>query len=192
MSLPEKFLVAAQQQGLADKLDLLILQSAIQRAVRHTPAHCTFHVNVYELNEALVSALPQSPALIALELSEHQMADDAGLRFVAACRSRGYRVGLSHFGSGRVPLRVLAEMRPDFVKISAADIRARGGKTNAEYVRTIVDQAHQLSAFVIAEAVETQFEREWLTASGVDALQGFEISSPLAEEDFFIWLRRYS
>jgi EAL domain-containing protein (putative c-di-GMP-specific phosphodiesterase class I) len=56
----------------------------------------------------------------------------------------------------------------------------------------LIDQAHRLSAFVIAEAIETRSEREWVSASGVDALQGFEISSPLAEEDFFTWLRRYA
>jgi EAL domain-containing protein (putative c-di-GMP-specific phosphodiesterase class I) len=44
---------------------------------------------------------------------------------------------------------------------------------------------------VIGEAVETAAQHQWLLANGVDAVQGFAISSPLAEQDFSEWLRRY-
>ncbi|HLI97169.1 MAG TPA: diguanylate cyclase [Candidatus Baltobacteraceae bacterium] len=195
MRLPGKFLQAAQEQGVLSKLDGLILQSAMQRVAHHHAGHCVLHVNVSEPDPAFADSLPALTAPVALELSEEQVADntDGYLDFAAACRARGYRVGISRFGWGRLPLRALAEMRPDFVKISMADVResaARRGER--DYLRTMIDQAHRMSALVIAEAVETESEREWLVASGVDALQGYEISSPLAEEDFFLWLRRYS
>ncbi len=195
MRLPGKFLQAAEEQGLLAKLDALILQSSMQRVAQHHAGHCTLHVNISEPDPALIDSLPTLAGPVGLELSEQQIAGntDRYLDFAAACRSRGYRVGISRFGWGQLPLRALAQMRPDFVKISMADVResmSRPGER--DYLRTMIDQAHRMSALVIAEAVETQSEHEWLVASGVDALQGYEISSPLAEEDFFLWLRRYA
>jgi diguanylate cyclase (GGDEF)-like protein len=195
MRMPEKFVHAAQQQGLSSKLDSLIAQSAIQRITQHNAWHCGLHVNVGDPDESLIGALPESGVAVCFEVSEQQVAADTDryLRFCAASRSRGHRVGLSHFGWGRLPLRALAEMRPDFVKISVADLRENGDRrADSDFLRTMIEQAHHMSSFVIAESVETESEREWLTASGVDAVQGFGISSPLAEEDFFTWLRRYA
>jgi diguanylate cyclase (GGDEF)-like protein len=195
MRLPEHFLQAAQQQGLASKLDAIVLQSAAQRFAHHNRIHCALHVNISEPDTAIVEALPSYAVPLAFEISEHQLALDTSryLEFIAVCRSRGHRVGLSHFGWGQLPLRALAEMRPDFVKISVSDLRGNGERRGeSDVLRMLIDQAHRLSAFVIAEAIETRSEREWVSASGVDALQGFEISSPLAEEDFFTWLRRYA
>jgi EAL domain-containing protein (putative c-di-GMP-specific phosphodiesterase class I) len=195
MRLPEKFLQAAQEQGVEGKLDALIVQSSIQRVMQHNASQCALHVNLAVPDKTLLDALPQNGVHLSFEVSEQQVAAEPGryLDFAAACRSRGYRVGLAHFGWGQLPLRVLAEMRPDFVKISVADLRESGAhRGEPDVLPTMVQQAHHLSSFVIAEAIETQSEREWLAASGVDALQGWAISSPLAEEDFFIWLRRYA
>jgi|SRR5579884_1532175 len=195
MRLPERFLSAARDQGVMDKLDRLILKAAAAKAAAgHEFTQFTFHVNVAEADVSLLDALPRGPLPIALEISEQQVANE-GNRYVelaSACRARGFRLGLSNFGSGELSLRMLAELRPDFVKINAADMREKTGNVaNKDYVQTLIDHAHRMGFFVIGEAIETAAERQWFVANGVDALQGFEIASPLTEQDLLAWLRRY-
>ncbi len=188
MRSPAQFLSAAREQGILVRLESAIVNAVVEKAaeLRHA-GDVTYHINVSEPNEALIDALPQDGTHIALEFSEEQVAAEPYryLQFVSACRARGVRVGLSQFGCGRLPLRALTEMRPDFVKV------ASGREEGSDWLGLLIDQAHQLSCTVIGEAVETFAEHQWLVASGVDALQGFEISSPLVEQDFCAWLRRY-
>lgn len=194
MRSPERLLRVAQEQGLLGKFDSLILRTALRQTRQiGEAAQIIFHVNISEPNHALIDTPPRDAASVALEVSEQQVAEEPHqyLSFVSECRSRGFRIGISHFGAGHLSLRTLAEFRPDFVKISAGDLRENGELRQVEALKILIEQAHQLSCLVIAEAVETDAERHWLVANGVDALQGFEISSPLAEQDFFAWLRRY-
>ncbi len=188
MRSPETLLRAAQAQGLLGEFDPLILRAVLDRLTEiRNIADLWLHVNVAEPSEALIEALPRETAPLAFELSEAQVAAEPYryVAFASACRARGLRVGLSQFGSGDLSLRTLTELRPDFVKL----VGAVHGQPGA--LKMMIDQAHHLGASVIGEAVETPSERQWLAANGADALQGFEICSPLAEQDFAAWLRRY-
>ena len=50
-------------------------------------------------------------------------------------------------------------------------------------MKAIIAIARSLQMRVVAEGVETERQRELLTALGVDAIQGFLISRPLAAAD---------
>ena len=189
MRAPETFLRVAREQGTLRELELSIARTAVECAEElRDVAHVVYHVNVSEPNVALLDVVSAQRALIAVEVSEGAIAADVA-RFIAfsdMCRVRGIRFGISDFTSDRLSLRVLTELHADFMKVrGAAEGPARGS------LGRVIDSAHHLSAYVIAEAVETPSEYQWLVANGVDALQGFEISSPLTHQDFGVWLRRY-
>ena len=59
---------------------------------------------------------------------------------------------------------------------------APGSHTDA-VVKAIIAIARSLQMRVVAEGVETERQRELLTALGVDAIQGFLISRPLPATD---------
>jgi diguanylate cyclase (GGDEF)-like protein len=189
MRAPEVFLRAARDQGVMRELDAMIVRAAFEKASElRRIADIAYHVNVSEPSETLIEALPRDAVALSIEVSEEQVATEPYryIAFAAACRARGLRFGVSDFGTGGLSLRVFAELRPDFVKV-----RADMDEGYRESLPVLIDQAHQLACSVIGESIETTAEHQWLVANGVDALQGFEISSPLAEQDFFTWLRRY-
>lgn len=189
MRSPEAFLRAAREQGVLQELDAMIVRLVLEKAGElRNISDITFHINVAQPSESLVEALPADAVSLAMEVSEAQVAAEPYryIAFAGACRSRGIRFGVSDFGSANLSLRTFAELRPDFVKI-----RAGAEEAQRDSLRIVIEQAHHLSCSVIGEAVETAAEHQWMIANGVDALQGFEISSPLAEQDFLTWLRRY-
>ncbi|HET6893868.1 MAG TPA: diguanylate cyclase [Candidatus Baltobacteraceae bacterium] len=189
MRSPQAFLQAAQQQGVLRELDMMIARVALEKADElRNVADLAYHVNVSEPNEALIEAIGKSGSMLAIEVTEQQITAEASryVAFAGACRSRGLRFGIADFASDHLSLSVLADLRPDFVKI-----RAGAKEAKRDSLSVLIDQAHHLSCTVIGESVETSSERQWLIANGVDALQGFEICSPLAEQDFSAWLRRY-
>lgn len=189
MLTPQAFLQAARDQSVLPQLEAMIARVVADKAAEsRTIADIAYHINISEPGELLVDALPNHAPSFAIEVTEQQVAAEPFryIAFAEVCRSRGQRFGISHFGADQLSLRALTELRPDFVKV-----RVGRNEADREALSILIEQAHRLSCFVIGEAVETAAERQWLVANGVDALQGFEICSPLAEQDFFAWLRRY-
>ncbi|HKU67840.1 MAG TPA: diguanylate cyclase [Candidatus Baltobacteraceae bacterium] len=189
MRSPQAFLQAARDQSVLPQLEAMIARAVAEKAseVRNI-ADIAYHINISEPGELLVDALPNHAPSFAIEVTEAQVAAEPFryIAFAEVCRSRGQRFGVSDFGSDHLSLRTLTELRPDFVKV-----RVGRSEADREALAMLIEQAHRLSCYVIGEAIETAVERQWLVANGVDALQGFEICSPLAEQDFFAWLRRY-
>lgn len=62
---------------------------------------------------------------------------------------------------------------------------------NAAIVMALIRMAHDLKLNVIAEGVETQDEKEFLTMHGCDAMQGYLVSRPLPAADFAKLMARY-
>jgi EAL domain-containing protein (putative c-di-GMP-specific phosphodiesterase class I) len=52
-------------------------------------------------------------------------------------------------------------------------------RKNAALVRAVVGMAHGLGLTVVAEGVETQAQRDFLTDVGCDLLQGYLFSQPI-------------
>lgn len=188
MRSPEAFLRAAREQNALPQLDELIARLVLDRAGELRLADITLHLNVSEPNENLIEQLPLHAVSLAVEVSEAQVAAQPYryVAFAASCRSRGLRFGISDFAAHHLSLRALLELRPDFVKV-----RAGGDDARAESLTMIIEQAQRLSSSVIGEAVETTAQYQWLLANGVDAVQGYHICAPMAEQDFLTWLQRY-
>ena len=56
-------------------------------------------------------------------------------------------------------------------------------------VRSTIDLAHNLSLRTVAEGVETAEAMAWLRERGCDQIQGYYISRPQPEDQFFAWVR---
>ncbi len=63
-------------------------------------------------------------------------------------------------------------------------------RQNQVIVRSTLNLAHELGLSVVAEGVETDAQREWLSANGCDELQGYFFSRPVPADDFEAWVLR--
>jgi diguanylate cyclase (GGDEF)-like protein len=162
-------------------IDRLVVETLADRDYRQTLRLMPIHVNVSEADDDLLGHIA-ADAGIVLEIPEALVSADRArfAAFIDAARKRGLRTGLSNFGAAGLPLRFLATLPIDFIKI---------GKMSPAAARAAIQQAHHFGWTVIAESVEDELERERLVNAGADALQGYHICSPLTHRDFTNWLR---
>ena len=90
---------------------------------------------------------------------------------------------IDDFGAGHSGLNMLADFRPDVLKIDMALTRS----IQMDHVRTkiagaIVGLCHELHVSVIAEGIETIEEAVALRALGIRLFQGYLFARPIIEQ----------
>jgi EAL domain-containing protein (putative c-di-GMP-specific phosphodiesterase class I) len=101
-------------------------------------------------------------------------ASNAAMDCLRSIRALGVPVGLDDFGTGYSSLAYLRQFPLDFVKIDRSFVAQLGDTPQTvAIVRAIIDLAHALEMFVVAEGVETEQQHRTLIDLGCDRAQGF-------------------
>lgn len=132
---------------------------------------------------ALRDASPCPPPRLVIEVTEGERADDAAAlaRLVVAAHENGFGIALDDFGSGYGGAGMLAEVRPDAVKLDMRLIRGiHQHRIRRPIVARILEAASRLCIPVIAVGVESEAEFHGLADLGVLLFQGFLIAPPAA------------
>ncbi|MEM7695033.1 MAG: EAL domain-containing protein [Pseudomonadota bacterium] len=121
---------------------------------------------------------------LMFEITEHERIVDtdklqAIVNHYAAC---GFTVALDDFGAGFAGLGLLAEFKPNFLKIDMAIVRDVDlDETRRAIVAGILTTASALGIDVVAEGVETVSEYHALSELGVRYFQGYLLARPAFE-----------
>ncbi|MCJ2051403.1 EAL domain-containing protein [Methylobacterium sp. J-070] len=145
---------------------------------------------VYEPNACIRASLEAARRVdfahrrIMFEFTEQERFRDTEhvKRIVAAYRQQGFLTALDDFGAGFAGLSLLANFRPDLIKVDMDLLR--GLDTDAgrhAIVSGVVAIAGALGVTVLAEGVETAAELEALRALGITLVQGYHFAKPLLE-----------
>ncbi len=124
---------------------------------------------------------PIAYSQIVLEVTErasvsHLSSLDEHMR---GLRAMGYRIAVDDLGAGYAGLTTFARVRPEFVKLDASLVRdIHSASVQQLVVSTVLDLARELGALVVAEAIETELERNALKQLGVDVMQGYYFARP--------------
>lgn len=122
------------------------------------------------------------PKHIVLDFIRAETARD-GAQLKRVCeygRSCGYSIALDDIQTLDGAKRLIADIRPDFIKIDRTLTGAVG--QHAAAIAGIVAMAHGAGVMVIAEGVETEEAYHALKTAGVDLFQGYYFSPPLPVE----------
>ncbi|CAH4016500.1 Cyclic di-GMP phosphodiesterase Gmr, partial [Enterobacter cloacae] len=157
-------LAAWQQRGIT--LPLSVNLSALQLM------HPTMVPEMLEL----IHRYRIQPHTLILEVTESRCIDnpDDAVAILKPLRNAGIRIALDDFGMGYSGLRQLQHMKTlpvDVLKIDKTFVE--GLPEDCSLVQAIIQMAHSLNLHVIAEGIETDAQREWLAAAGVESGQGF-------------------
>lgn len=157
-------LAAWQQQGIT--LPLSVNLSALQLM------HPTMVPEMLEL----IHRYRIQPHTLILEVTESRCIDnpDDAVAILKPLRNAGIRIALDDFGMGYSGLRQLQHMKTlpvDVLKIDKTFLE--GLPEDCSLVQAIIQMAHSLNLHVIAEGIETDAQRDWLAAAGVESGQGF-------------------
>lgn len=143
---------------------------------------------VYEPNACIRASLEAARRIdfahqrIMFEFTEQERFRDIGhvKDIVAAYRKQGFLTALDDFGAGFAGLSLLANFRPDLIKIDMDVLRGLDGDAGRyAIVSGVVGIARALGVTVLAEGVETAAELSALRSIGITLVQGYHFAKPL-------------
>jgi diguanylate cyclase (GGDEF)-like protein len=187
---PDQLFGAAAALNMQSSVDLACVRAALQAASHIGEADLFVNVLIGTLvDQSGVAALDRAvydahvdPAAVVLEFSEREPVPDLALlqRIAAELRARGFRIAVDDAGAGHASMRVIAELRPEFIKVDRSLITAiDADRARRALVVALLSFSGHIGARVIAEGIETQREQETLQSLGVQFGQGWLMGRPV-------------
>ena len=204
---PGDFIPLAEDTGLIVPLGQWVLQATCEQLARWakttTTQQLTLAVNVsahqfrrtdfVEQVLAVLAGTGANAARLKLELTESLLVDNvpAVIEKMFILKAKGVGFSLDDFGTGYSSLAYLKRMPLDELKIDRSFVRdILSDHHDASIAKTIIALAQSLGLNVIAEGVEIEAQRDFLTAAACHAYQGFYFSKPLPLVDFERYAQR--
>lgn len=206
---PVEFIPVAEETGLILPLGRWVLETACAQLTawsrRPELAHLTIAVNVSsrqirqpDFVEQVLEVLKNTganPHRLKLELTESLLLDDVEqtISKMSLLKAHGVGFSLDDFGTGYSSLSYLKRLPLDQLKIDQSFVRdVLIDPNDAAIARTIVALAQNLGLTVIAEGVETEEQRDFLSKNDCKAYQGYLFSQPIPIDLFETYMEEYA
>ena len=190
----QEFITFAEAVGLAEVLDLAVMEQALM-ALRAAPGasvavnmsglsaqNANYRDRLFNLLDEMRAVIgPPEASRLLVELTETSEIDDmaAAAATLARLRERGVKMCLDDFGAGAAGFRYLQQFPVDFVKIDGAFVQAAEHSPRGRgMVQAMVELATNVGAQTVAEMVETDEQAALMRELGVDHGQGWLFGRP--------------
>ncbi|WUR11472.1 EAL domain-containing protein [[Empedobacter] haloabium] len=198
---PDHFIGFAEESGLILPLGEHVLKESCRALARWDGdamlGHLKLAVNVSvhqmrdpEFPERVARILDVTgapPGRLYLELTESVFAEDMQeiTRRMFELRARGICFALDDFGTGYSSLAYLQRFPLSALKIDRSFVRNLGiDPGSASIVEAIIALARKFELEIVAEGVELEAQRSFLTHGGCSSLQGFLLGRPVPMAEF--------
>ena len=198
---PDEFILLAEETGLILPLGAWVIETACAQiaawANRPETADITVAVNISALQfrqpefvEQVLSALQRTgadPGKLRLELTESMLVNDveSTIEKMSLLIANGLKFSLDDFGTGYSSLSYLKRLPLDQLKIDKSFIRdLLADNSSGAIAQAIIALGRAMGLRVIAEGVETDEQRTFLSGMGCNSFQGYLFSRPQPIEKF--------
>jgi diguanylate cyclase (GGDEF)-like protein/PAS domain S-box-containing protein len=187
--LPAEFIAAAERNDLMKNIDRWVIGASLSFAANRKAA-CIF-VRVSKdtvLDKSIIGwlqtqlkSLRIEPARLCIQVTEEMATQyiKPTIEFAENLRKLGFRFALEHFGTGRDPLKLLADIRMNFIKVDGSLMQ--GLSTNQlqqQRVKGLVEAAKRKGVETVAERVEDANTMAVLWQLGIEFIQGYFVNAP--------------
>lgn len=197
---PDIFVPLAEQTGLITRLTSLIVERVFEDLgpwlKQHPEQHISINLDPDDLTSTTLPLLLShqlqrwgvSPSQIALELTERSFIDPKrSSTALNQFRNAGHAMYIDDFGTGYSSLSYLQNLDVDIIKIDKSFVDALEFKNVTPH---IIEMAKALHLAMVAEGIETDEQRVWLTQHGVQFGQGWLYSKALPKAAFIEWAQQ--
>ncbi|WP_244593718.1 putative bifunctional diguanylate cyclase/phosphodiesterase [Methylopila sp. Yamaguchi] len=199
---PGEFVPVAEETGLVEPLGRFVLAQASRQAAAWAsmgiPIRVAVNVSPLQFrnprfSEAALQIIREAgadPSRIELEITESAaMADPShAARELAPLRSAGVRIAIDDFGTGYSNFAALTQLPFDVLKIDRSFVRDALVTPGARVVvEAVLGLARNLDVETVAEGVETEEQRAFVTAGGCTFGQGYLFGRPMPGDAFEAW-----
>ncbi|WP_448135491.1 putative bifunctional diguanylate cyclase/phosphodiesterase [Stenotrophomonas rhizophila] len=197
---PDNFIPVAERSGLILPLgDWVLDRACAQLRQWHDAGYpdWSMAVNLSPLQFASSSLLETvrrtlekhalDPRHLTLEVTETTAMKDveASLQILHGLTDMGVNISIDDFGTGYSSLLYLKRMPATELKIDRAFVRdLEDNAEDAAIVSSIIALGRSLQLQIVAEGVETDGQRQYLSDLGCDLLQGYHLGRPVAADAF--------
>ena len=202
---PSDFIAVAEQSGLIKRIDLFVIEEALKSFATLSEeaqfeGFIAINISARELHNdtfasevgSLINQYDVDPSRIEMEITETYLEpNDLGLvQTLNDLKSLGVRLSLDDFGTGYTAFSQLATFPVDVLKIDRSFVSQihESWTEKRLTVDIIVDLARLYEMSIVAEGVEDQQQLEYVQSLGVECVQGFFLSKPLAIDAFIALL----
>jgi len=198
---PAQFIPVAEETGLVNEVGAWVLGEAAGQLRRWRQAYphmvevgMAINVSARQLTDpglianveaAVASAGGGAP--LCLEITETALLESASPAgdTLRRLKTRGVLLGIDDFGTRYSSLSNFTRLAPDFLKVDRSFVEGLGSDPHdSAIVAAVINLAHTLGLFVIAEGVESLAQVHLLRQLGCDLVQGFVVSKPLTTAEF--------
>ncbi|MDN3517297.1 PAS domain S-box protein [Aquisalimonas lutea] len=204
---PGEFIPLAEETGLIRSLGASVLRSACRQIARwaddgeRAGLIVSVNVSARQFHEpgfvdevrAIIADTGVDPGRLQLEVTESLLVEDLEhtVGKMDELRALGVTFAVDDFGTGYSSLAYLKRLPLDVLKIDQSFVQdVLTDASDVAIVQTIIALGQSLGLEVLAEGVETEGVRDFLTREGCHAFQGYLFSRPLPAHEFEGWLAR--
>jgi EAL domain-containing protein (putative c-di-GMP-specific phosphodiesterase class I) len=189
--MPDEFMTLAEETGLIDQIGMWVIEEAARQQVEWREAGLDLDVSVNISQRQLwrpgtaremleiIHAAGADPQRFVFELTDSKAhtSGEAPAVALAELRAAGIRIAIDDFA--HAPLTALQQMEVDMLKIDSGMVAASEASEGSVMLKAIIQLAHSLGIWAVAEGVETREHYETLRTAGCRYGQGWFFGKPV-------------
>jgi EAL domain-containing protein (putative c-di-GMP-specific phosphodiesterase class I) len=195
---PMSFIPIAEETGQIEEIGRWVLENACLKARelqalfnRNIPVAVNVsprqfrQLNLVETVATVLTKTGLDPHCLELEITETSLVHDTHnfIKTLHDLKALGVKLAIDDFGTGYSSMAYLKDFPVDRLKIDKVFIaNLETDAASVAILKAIVALGHSLDLKVVAEGVETDFQRTFLHGIGCDELQGYLFSRPLPSD----------
>ena len=200
---PRVFIPLAEETGLITQITDFVLKDACGVAKRHPDLKVAVNLSPTQFNcpvlverlAWIVDECEATPSQIEFEITENLPLGGNGSarESIASLRDAGFRIALDDYGVGYSGLKRLNHIGVDKLKIDQSFVRDLAEAKSMRpftIVEEMIDLGRRMNLTVMAEGVETEEQRDFLSWAGCDALQGYLFARPMPVHELEAFLSK--
>jgi PAS domain S-box-containing protein len=187
--LPTEFIAAAERNDLMKNIDRWVIGASMSFAANRK-ASCIFvrvskdtvlDRSVTAWLDTQLKSLKIEPKRLCIQVTEEVATQyiKQTKELAESLRKLGFRFAIEHFGTGRDPLKLLADITMNFIKVDGSLMQ--GLSTNQlqqQRVKGLVEAAKRKGVETVAERVEDANTMAVLWQLGIEFIQGYFVNAP--------------